>query len=586
MLFSLVAGAFQAPVAAAAEENGAYVTVIGENNEVLVNEKRVELSEQSSALDILTKAVDGDVVTSDQDLGKSLDAIKGLAKKDTFYWAFYVNQFFSSTSSENYTAQNGDHLTFRYEDWEKASNSATIKVIGKNDETLAKTAYPVSYLGEATALQFLQNTIGKENVGFDDNRFLKINGIQAEGTYYWAFYVNDEYAQTGADTHILQPNNKITFKYESWEQPSEEEPGEEPSEEPVDEEQTPAKPIPAEVLQNAVNTTLNLFKPEFVGSKEAVVLNKLGKAIPADYLANVTQTVIDKKGYFRNITDVEGHVLGIVAAGGDPTNVAGYNLISSIYNGDVSKPGFNGVAYALIALDSKKFEIPASATWTREKLVNYLIENQDEDGSWKGADADVDITAMVLQSLAPYQDQPAVSEAIAKGVENLSTVYRSGDIDNSNTTAQVIIALSALGIDPNGVDFTKDGVSVLAYLLTFQTTDGFAWKHGLETDMLATSQSLQALVAYQLYVEGKGSLFDLSVTPTSSNPVTPSSPETVQPTTAAPSNDNNTETAIASSQNGKALPNTATNSYNTLALGLLIILVGVGALVLAKRRQA
>lgn len=57
--------------------------------------------------------------------------------------------------------------------------------------------------------------------------------------------------------------------------------------------------------------------------------------------------------------------MGALAAGEDPTNIEGYNLVQAIYNGNVTKQGLNGVAYALIALDSANFEVPSSAKWTR-----------------------------------------------------------------------------------------------------------------------------------------------------------------------------------------------------------------------------
>ncbi|AGK52635.1 DUF4430 domain-containing protein [Bacillus sp. 1NLA3E] len=578
-LFSLIAGGFQAPVFAAEGENKASVTVIGDEAAgTMVDNQPVPIAENATALDILSSAVGGDLVTSDTAWGKSLDEIKGLAPgpEDTYFWAFYVNGFSSDLGAGSYTAQNGDHYTFRYEDWNKPV-SASIKVIGKNKEVINESKYN-SFVGKVSALQLLQKLMGKERVSFDKDGFLSINNINAEGTYYWAFYVNDEYASTGADSYFLQPNDQITFQYESWEQPSDNEGDGDgvPNENTGNENnQPPSEPIASETLQNAIDTTLTLFPDEYVGEKEAVVLRQLGKSIPTNYLDNVTKLVIDKKGVIRNILDTEGYILGIVAAGGDPTNIGGYNLISSIYTGDVVKPGLNGVAYALIALDSMNFEIPATATWTREKLVNYLLDSQNKDGSWSGANADIDITAMVLQALSPYKDQAGVSEAVNKGVENLSSVYLSGKIDNSNTAAQVIIALSALGIDPNGETFTKGGTSIVSYLLSFKVGDnGFEWKHGKGINMLASSQSLQALVAYQLYRNGKGSLYNFTLAP--------ESPAAVQPTTVALNQDAKTE-----SPEGKLLPNTATNMYNTIFYGMLILMVGmVAVIVMGKRKSA
>lgn len=41
-----------------------------------------------------------------------------------------------------------------------------------------------------------------------------INGIQADDTHYWAFYVNDEYAKQGVSQTVLKKGDMIKFVYE------------------------------------------------------------------------------------------------------------------------------------------------------------------------------------------------------------------------------------------------------------------------------------------------------------------------------------------------------------------------------------
>ena len=68
----------------------------------------------------------------------------------------------------------------------------------------------------------------------------------------------------------------------------------------------------------------------------------------------------------------------------------------------------------------------------------------------------VDITAMTLQALAPYntEEWPEVQEAFAAGLEYLRGQLRSDcgyyveGGDNACSVAQVIIALCSAGIDP------------------------------------------------------------------------------------------------------------------------------------------
>ncbi|MDV2888071.1 hypothetical protein RYX45_23190, partial [Alkalihalophilus pseudofirmus] len=68
---------------------------------------------------------------------------------------------------------------------------------------------------------------------------------------------------------------------------------------------------------------------------------------------------------------------------------------------------------------------------------------------------------------------------------------------SSETTSQVIIGLTSIGIDPTSADFTKDGKNLMSNLFSFQHSDG-GYKHILSqnsSDEMATEQALQALVA-------------------------------------------------------------------------------------------
>ncbi len=574
ILFSLLASGFQEPVAAAG--GTATVTVIGENNIPLLSGEEVTYGENANALDVLTDAVGGNIDAPDSQWGgKSINRIKDLAVKDNFYWAFYVNGIFSQVNYDTYKVHPSDKLTFRYEDWTKPSDAASIKVIGKDNVVLSESSYPVGIFGQPTAMDLLQVFVGPDKVVYhEDATFGKmidsINGLNAESNSYWSFLVNGGWAPVGAGSYVLQPGDKITFKYETFDSPTDG--GDTPT---GGDNSTPSEPIAQSKIQTAIDSAITQIPADQVGEWEAVALKQAGKTIPADYLKNVTKAITDANGTFRKITDYERYTLGILAAGGDPTNVAGYNLISSIYNGDVTKQGMNGVAYALIALDSANFQVPDNAKWTREKLVENLLENQQEDGRWTGLNSDIDLTAMVLTALAPYQGQAKVSEEVTKGVGYLSAQYQDGKIDNSQAAAQVIIALSALKLDANGVLFTKEGNSIISYLLSFQNSDlGFGWKKGDPSELAATSQAVQASVAYQLFVNGKGSLFSLPLAPTSSL--------TDQPNTVASS----TTAASTETKKGQLLPNTASNIYNMLAMGVIIIMMGMAAFVMGKRKKA
>jgi len=41
-----------------------------------------------------------------------------------------------------------------------------------------------------------------------------INGLAGDASHFWAFYVNGEYAQAGADQTIINQGDRIEFRYE------------------------------------------------------------------------------------------------------------------------------------------------------------------------------------------------------------------------------------------------------------------------------------------------------------------------------------------------------------------------------------
>ena len=80
-----------------------------------------------------------------------------------------------------------------------------------------------------------------------------------------------------------------------------------------------------------------------------------------------------------------------------------------------------GYAFALLAFDTKKYEIPVESKWNRVALVEALLNNQHTDGGWtynssnsKDSASSVDVTGMVLSALAPYQERSDVKPAIQK----------------------------------------------------------------------------------------------------------------------------------------------------------------------------
>jgi len=83
---------------------------------------------------------------------------------------------------------------------------------------------------------------------------------------------------------------------------------------------------------------------------------------------------------------------------------------------------------------------------------------------------------------------------------------------NSESCAQVIVALTALGIDPaKDSRFVKNDLTVLDALASFYVTGG-GFKHVADKgrDGMATEQGYYALAAYYRFVNAQTRLYDMS----------------------------------------------------------------------------
>lgn len=189
----------------------------------------------------------------------------------------------------------------------------------------------------------------------------------------------------------------------------------------------------------------------------------------------------------------------------------------------VAAQGINAVTYALLALDSKPYK-DAGDDALRDKYVALLLDNACESGGWvyggdKTSTADVDMTAMVLQALDPYylNGDANVKTAVDKGLSALKTMqqstggFASYGTYNAESTAQVIVALTALGIDPTSAEWKQTGDPVDA-LLHFYDASASMFRHTTngKADQMATEQSAYALVAYSRFAAKQNRLYDMS----------------------------------------------------------------------------
>lgn len=277
-----------------------------------------------------------------------------------------------------------------------------------------------------------------------------------------------------------------------------------------------------------------------VGGEWAVIgLARSGFNIPDSYYENYYNTVeahvkaVNGILHDKKYIEYSRVILGLTAAGYDPTDVAGYDLTKAL--GDFEKTiwqGINGPIFALIALDSGNYPIPenseATVQATRDMYVDEILKRQLPDGGFSlfggiedakddDLQGDPDITAMALQALAKYQDRPDVKNATEKALICLSELqnnkggYTGWGKDNIESVAQVIVALTELGIPLDDSRFVKNGKTLPDNLMTFYIKgQGFCHIANGGSDQMATEQGFYALVAAERAQKGKNSLYSMT----------------------------------------------------------------------------
>ena len=252
------------------------------------------------------------------------------------------------------------------------------------------------------------------------------------------------------------------------------------------------------------------------------------------YLTELYKTLQDKKGILHHVkyTEYSRVVIALSALNISPTSVNGYNLLEPLADfKKVSGQGINGSSFALIALDTKKYEIPelknGKTQTTRDALIADILGKEIEGGGWalSGNIADPDVTAMTIQSLVPYMSRNDVNAAVNRGIEKLAAlqdadggyssdfISESGNpVKNLESSAQVVIALSA--VDASLIQqekFMKNGKTLLDELLRYQKEDGsFCHVIGEKSDAMATDQGTLALLAWSRAMNGQTRLYDMT----------------------------------------------------------------------------
>ena len=433
-----------------AEGKTAKLAIIGESQKgIMLCPKEVSIEDGETAFSLLKKVMGDKVVSESMSFGTYIKGIDGLMVGAKSGWLYDVNDKSAAVGADSYKLESGDVVAFRYvADWNNMSQETLQQTLDKFGT--CKTEKP--------------------------NGGTKPEGENGKPT-----------GENGKPTDGTQTNDKTT---------------EQPKQEKVE--------IPAAQLNEAISKTSEKMIQDGIGSDwVAIGLARSGVNIPVETKINYVQPVAEKVKKRLNrfsATDLARTIIMMNAMNVDPTKVEGQNLVQNLFESDKVN-SVTGYAFTLLALDTKKYDVPAEAKWNRAALVQALLNTQHTDGGWtydssssKESASNVDVTSMALAALAPYQEQTDVKPAIQKAVDYLykqqlgNGGFAADGQENSNSTAQAIIGLSLV----KDVDHDRLNKAV-QNLMSYQLPNGeFKWlPNDQKGSGMATEQAFLALLQYK-----------------------------------------------------------------------------------------
>ncbi len=465
-----------------AEGNTAKLAIIGESQKgIMLCPKEEQIKDGETALSLLQKVMGDKVESETMSFGTYVKGIDGLMAGATSGWTYDVNDTSAQVGADSYKLESGDVVVFRFvSDWSNMSQ-----------ETLQQT---LDKFGTCKTV---------EEPKTDDPKQEKPEEPKTD------------------DPKQEKPEEPKTDdpKQEKPEEPKTDDPKQEKPEEPktVDPKQEkPEQPkqeniqVPAAQVNDAISKTSEKMLQDGIESDwVALGLSRSGKNVPIEAKLNYVKAVtekVEKRINRFSATDLARTIIMMNAMQADPTKVGEHNLVQKLYESDKVN-SVTGYTFALLAFDTKKYEVPVNSKWNRVALVDALLNAQHTDGGWtydsassKDSASSVDVTGMVLSALAPYQDRPDVKPAVQKAVaylynEQLENGGFSADgQENSNSAAQAIIGLSLVkDVDQNRLH------KAMQNLLSYQLPNGeFKWLPGDQNGSgMATEQALLALIQFK-----------------------------------------------------------------------------------------
>lgn len=239
-----------------------------------------------------------------------------------------------------------------------------------------------------------------------------------------------------------------------------------------------------------------------------IALSQYGKYDFFAYKKALTKYLNENEVY--SASSRQKYALALIATGSTD------KYIHNTLNDSIGQQGVMSWVFGLHLFNNGYSSNDYSLSVVKQKLLSLQLN----DGGWAvmGTNGDVDVTAMAVQALAPYYySDSSVRNAVDKALAMLSARqqssgdYASYGVNNPESTTQVLVALSSLGIDcKSDSRFIKGGNTLLDVIGNYQLSNGaFSHKQGGGFNETATMQVLYSMVAYSRMQNGKTSLYIL-----------------------------------------------------------------------------
>lgn len=296
------------------------------------------------------------------------------------------------------------------------------------------------------------------------------------------------------------------------------------------ETEKPEEPQIEEATTAALENALKKAKePAFEDEWQVLALARAGAEVPDGYYQQYYDSIVKTLNKYDGKlmeggdrpTDYAKVILALTATGRDVTDVGGYDLMETMKETYEKKGGTaNQISFALIAINAASENKNVKMEEFEEILLDDLLSMQNKDGGFSVAGSsgknvslgsDVDVTAMAIQALTPYCENEQIKAAIDDAVAFLTGAQKeSGGYPLVESAGQSIIALTALDIDPGKTTAGKND-SILDSMMALYRGDGTFQYGSIDgANDISTEQGTCALVAYQRYLTGETSFYDMS----------------------------------------------------------------------------